>query len=290
MDGGRDALIPGLLILSLFVLAIVAILIYRKLVGKRVKGYLAIAEYWIYGTTDALPPTEKLMDRMISTNPHNRKGRPSIGAREGMLFTDIRLHMGLGLRSKNPATFRPDLLDEAVVPTPEILTRLSQCQSVITVRYASEAILKDLRHLQFLPHYADAVGELTKGSVVLDRISQEIWTAEDFSARLAANNNAERPDFHIRLDWVRNEEGNRIVTRGLRKLGRREWRTELLPEDYEVLATALMIRATSSLMRDAEPSFPISIEEYGDTFLIEPAEVEDGFTSVKIYRQLSNVN
>lgn len=281
-------MIPGLVILSLFVLAIVALLIFRKVVGKRVKGYLAIAEYWVYGNVTTLPALEPLMDRMISSNPHNRRGRPAIGAREGMLFTDIRLHMGLGLRSKNPSSFRPDLAEEAVIPTPEILTRLSQTQTVITVRYASEAIVKDFRHLQFLPHYADAVASLTGGTVIFDRISQEIWTAEEFHAKLESNNNAERPDFHIRTEWIRTEEGARIVTRGLRKLGMSEWRTDFLPEDYEVLAMALMIRATSMLVRDPNPSFPISLEEYGDTFMIAPDGESDGYTKVMIQRQVAS--
>jgi hypothetical protein len=277
----------GWLILAFFALAFIGLLAWRQLVGNRKPDYLAFCEYWIYVTEPQLPPQEKLMDRMISSNPHNRRGKPSIGAREGMLFTDIRTHIAVVRRDKNPHVFRPDLLHEDVEPTPEILALLPKSQGFIKVRYSSEAILRDNRHLQFIPHFADTVGEQAGGLVVFDPVMEMMWTYPDFHAMLAANNNTERPDFHLRVLWKREEDSCFAITRGLRKVGVAEWRVGPVECDEEVLVVGLLIRAAQRFMRNLEDSGPYEFEEYGHTFILTLTEnLHDGMRPVTLHRRM----
>ena len=273
-----------------FFVAFVSVLVWRKLVGKRVPGYLALCEYWVYSQGDKLPEQTEIMERMISSNPHNRPGRPCIGAREGMLFTDIRLHIALALRSKNPLVFRPDIFAEDLVPSEQALSRLPSAKSLIKVRYLSEAILTDTRHLQFLPHLADTVSDLAVGTLVYDVVCEQIYSAEDFKSLLESNNNAERPDIHVRAVWKRDEMDNSgyAETKGLRKVGLKEMKTDTVQSDQEILVVGLLLRAAHELMRKPAHEGGFEYEEYGDTFVLEPREEKGEHTLVSIKRRRGN--
>ncbi len=270
-----------------FVAAFAVVLGWRKLVGKRVPGYLAVCEYWIYTKQEQLPKQELLMDRMISANPHNRKGRPSIGAREGLLFSDIRLHIAVAKRARNPLVFRPDLFLDTAVPSKEVLERLAEANSLIKVRYVSEAKLKDTRHLQFMPHLADTMTDLAEGLIVYDVVCEQIYTSEDFTALLEKNNNAERPDMHVRVLWhIDDAEGFGFAsTKGLRKVGHSELRTDPVEADQEVLISGLLHRAAHQIMRKPEEEGPMEFEEFGDTFILERTEYKGEYTQVAIKRR-----
>jgi hypothetical protein len=270
-----------------FVAAFVGVLLYRKLVGKRVPGYLALCEYWVYTRQENLPKQEAIMDRMISANPHNRPGRPSIGAREGLLFTDIRLHIALAKRARNPLVFRPDLFLEDAVPSKEALQLLSEAQSLIKVRYMSEAVLKDTRHLQFLPHLADTMTDLAEGLIVYDVVCEQLYTAHDFKALLEKNNNTERPDIHVRVLWhVDQADGSGYaVTKGLRKVGLAELKTDPVQADQEVLVTGLLHRAAHSLIREPGTDQALEFDEFGDTFILERVPARGEHTRVSIKRR-----
>ncbi len=265
-------------------LALAGLIVWRIFMGKREPGYLAICEYWVYVDKTRLPDQTALMERMISSNPHNRPGRPSIGAREGMLFTDIRLHLAVALKEKNHTVFRPDLFELGVEPTAESLAGLSRANALAKVRYASEARLGDTRHLQFLPHMADSLSDLMGGLVVFDHVMERMWTADDFREILVKNNNAERPDFHIRVDWVVEADACYARTFGMRKLGWSELRTVDQERDHEVLVTGLMLRLTQQIFRKPEERGPFEFEDFGDSFIIELGEEEDGFQRVHIKR------
>ncbi|MBX3114670.1 MAG: hypothetical protein KF836_08905 [Fimbriimonadaceae bacterium] len=258
---------------------------WRVLVGRREPGYLALTEYWVYTTEKKLPDQTKLMDRMISSNPHNKPGRPSIGAREGMLFTDVRLHLAVALKEKNALVFRPDLFEEDVEPTAEILERLANCDALVKVRYASEAVLKDNRHLQFLPHMTEAISEMMNGQVVFDHIGEKMWTAEDFRSMLQQTNNTERPEFHVRVQWKQDEDSCYARTYGLRKVGLAELKSDPQESDREVLITGLMMRLAFQLVRKPDEQGPFEFDEFGDLFILELGELEDGIRKVAIRRR-----
>ncbi len=266
-------------------LGIAAMLAWRFLVGRRVPGYFAITEYWVYTDQTDLPPQEKIMDRMISANPHKKPGFAPIGAREGMLFSDIRLHLGLAKREKNPHIFRPDLFQDNCVPSPEVLALLPQCQSMVKLRYASETPLKDTRHLQFMPHLADTVSDLLQGKVVYDRIAEKIWSAEEFRDILDKNPNVERPDSHVRVVWTENEHGCFAETLGLRKVGLAELKTDPQEKDNEVLVTGLMIRLAFHLVRTPEDQGPFEFEEFGDVFILTLGDIADAVQTVHLTRR-----
>lgn len=276
----------GWLIAGLLAGAFAAVLILRLIAGRREPGFLAHAEYWVYVAEPQVPKTEDLMTRMVSDNPHNRPGRACITNREGMLFTDIRLHVAAALRSKNPHAFRPDLFDDVELSA-EVLSRLADSQGVVKARYLSRAPLKDTRHLQFLPHMADAISDLCGGLAVLDTVSDEVFLAEDFKQKLSQNGNAERPDLHVRVVWRKTEEGWRAMTRGLSKVGLSEWQTDPLEADQEVLATGLLLRAAFQVLRRPEDALgPFEYEEYGDSFILTPAlKTTGGLRTVEILRR-----
>ena len=274
-------------VLTGIVAALAYVLLWRKVVGKRNPAYLAHCEYWVYTPQESLPKQEVMMDRMISANPHNRPGRPCIGAREGLLFSDIRLHIALARRNRNPLVFRPDLFQEHTEPDAETLSRLSKAKSLIKVRYLSNVELKDTRHLQFLPHLADAVSELTDGLLVYDVVCEQIHTAEEFRDELAANGNAERPEMHVRVLWHVDDDGETgyATTQGMRKLGLPELKTDPVAPDQQVLVTGLLHRTAHQVFRSPKIEEPIEYEEFGDTFIIELIAEKGLDTRVTIKRR-----
>jgi hypothetical protein len=119
--------------------------IFMVLRSKRLAGkYLATAEYWVYLPSEKLPKQEDVMSLVLG-------GNSPIGPAEGLLLSDIRLHIALVLRSKNPHVFRPDLFDDHIEPTAELLKRMGESKSLAKIRYLSEDRLKSDAHLQLLP-------------------------------------------------------------------------------------------------------------------------------------------
>ena len=275
----------GWLFLLALLAALTGLIVYRWAYGRKQPGYLAFTEYWVYGAGTQLPPQDKLMDRMISSNPHNRRGQPCIGAREGMLFTDIRLHMAVVLREKNATLFRPDLFAAEVAPTAEILKALPDAKALVKVRYASEAPLKDFRHLQFLPHLTDSVAEMMDGTVVFDTVAERLWLAAEFREMLAKNGQCERPEFHVRARWVNQDDECYARTHGMPKIGWPELRTDPQEQDNEVLVTGLLMRLAFHLFRRPEETGPWEFEEFGDTFIFELQPRQDELRVVSLKRR-----
>ena len=96
----------------------------------------------------------------------------SLPKNEALIFSDVRLHIALVLRSKNAHVFRPDLFEEHVEPTVELLEGLAGSKSFAKIRFISEEPLKDHRHLIFLAHAADAIADLAKGKVIYDVVAE----------------------------------------------------------------------------------------------------------------------
>lgn len=276
----------GYLILAAFALAIAGLVVWRMLIGRRQRGYLAHTEYWIYGSASRVPKTELIMTRMIRDNPHGSGGAP-ITVREGMLFSDIRLHIALVLKSKNAHVFRPDLFDGVNEVTPEILKRLAEAESFVKVRYLSHARLPDHRQLQFMPHLAESICELMSGTVIFDVTQEKLYLSEEFSAEIAATPQTERPEFHIRVLW-REEAlvGSWAETRGLRKIGYPELRTDAVDNDQQVLVTGLLDKLARRIFREGLPTETIQLKSYGDTFHVTLKGIVEGTCRVQIGREV----
>gem|GEM_PF-5880495 len=88
----------GYLVLVVLALATLGVLLWGR--RSRRPKFFARAEYWVYVPGTKLPKQDELMTRMVAENPLHRLGKPPIGAREGLLFSDIRLHLAMAIRSK----------------------------------------------------------------------------------------------------------------------------------------------------------------------------------------------
>ena len=206
----------------------------------RSKPYFAHAEYWVYLPGEELPAQEKIMDRMLMSNPHRAAGRFPITKNEALLFSDVRLHIALVLRARNAHVFRPDLFDEHVEPTSALLEGLSESASFVKLRFISEDPLNNQRHLLFLAHAADAVAELGNGNVIYDVVAEKLYTAAEFFSALDHFEDAANPDFQTQVVWSRNPSGGIAETRGLVKVGLPELETEPMNADQRVLVTAIL--------------------------------------------------
>lgn len=233
---------------------------------RRRPPYLAHAEYWVYLPTAEMPAQEQIMDRMLAGNPH--PGAP-IGKDEALLFSDVRLHIALVLRAKNPHVFRPDLFAEDLPVTPDTLAALSESESFVKVRYISEEPLPDKRHLQFLPHAADAVCALGGGLVVYDSVAERLFSPAELAQELSAHRDATRPSLHTRIVWKPRPQGGYAETRGLVKVGLREIASEEMDHDQRVLVKDILEDAIEALWD--QPSMPESLEvsAFEDRYLLE---------------------
>lgn len=252
--------------------------------GRKKQKYLAICEYWIYLPGDDMPEQDAIMTRMISGNPHAKQGRSPIGAREGLLFSDIRLHLSVVLRSKNPHVFRPDLFGESLEPTPEILEALSASKCLVRARYISEEPLEDHRHLQFMPHLADAIAALAEGNAIYDVTSQRLFLPEEFSEKLDAELNVEGPNLHLRSVWVQKDGAGHAETRGMLKKGIPELVTGDVDVDQQVLVKEVLQQAAENVWRQGSMSDQIEVSCFDDSFRLELQPARKGQAKLNILR------
>ncbi|MBS1721714.1 MAG: hypothetical protein JSS66_01775 [Armatimonadetes bacterium] len=275
----------GWAVFSGFVVVFCGVLVWRWMNGRRQASYAAVVEYWVYSNAERIPPTPALMDAIVSKNPHNRPDQPAITAREGILFSDVRLHIALARRDKNPSAFRPDLFEEHAEPDAATLAALADSTSIAKVRYASQVPLKDNRQLQFLTHLADGVARLLKARLVYDTVAERFWDPTALANELTRDNNAERPDLHLRTLWNVSSDGCRAETLGLRKVGRSELVTALQEPDQETLIVSVVSEAATRMFRNPGISLPLEVLSFGDTFIVEQNGQLDGKTLVRLTRR-----
>jgi hypothetical protein len=230
-------------------------------------------EYWIYLPGDKLPKQDAIMDRMLKANPH--PGMP-IGPNEAILFSDIRLHIALVSRSRNPHVFRPDLFAEDIDPTAEILSRLAESQSFAKVRFISEDALADKKHIQFLAHAADAISALAGGLVIYDTVAEHIMLAEDFRELLTKNRDATGPELQTRILWRRRGEGGHAETRGLAKIGLHEIVTEDMDADQQVLVKEVLGEVVESLWTGEKIPEKVDVAVFDDQYHVEVKDSRKG--------------
>ena len=233
------------------------------------KPYFAHAEYWVYLPGEEMPDQDKLLDRMMMSNPHRVDGKFPVTKNEALLFSDVRLHIALVLRSKNAHVFRPDLFEEHLEPTAELLEALSGSASFVKLRFISEDPLPDKRHLIFLSHAADAMAALGDGLAVYDVTAERLYTASDFSQAIDFFGDVSKADFQTQVVWSRNETGGIAETRGLVKIGLTELATEPMNTDQRVLVTAVLEEVIDQVW--SLPSLPSAVEVnyYDDPYRVE---------------------
>ncbi|HEY3782705.1 MAG TPA: hypothetical protein VGL56_16605 [Fimbriimonadaceae bacterium] len=219
-----------------------------------------------------MPEQDAIMRRMIGENPRSRPGKPAIGAKEGKIFSDIRLHMALVLRNKNPQLFRPDLFRDHLEISAEVLSALANSHSFVKARFISEEPLIGDRHLHFMAHLADSVASVGTGLCVYDLVAEEIMAADKFGDSLQVDADAARFDIHVRVIWEKSLDSGHAETKGLLKKGLPELVTEEAYPDQRVIINEVMLEGARALWNQAEIPPQVEVTAYGDIFrlLINP--------------------
>lgn len=263
---------------------VIGLVVGNILIRRRSKPkYLAVAEYWVYLAGEQMPPQDDLMTRMVRTNPYARGGRPPLGQQEALLFSDIRLHVALVLRSKNSSLFRRDFFADAEA-SPENLDRLEEAKSLVRIRYLSETPLRDKRHVQFVYHAADATAEMGDGRLIYDVVSERLLRPEDVQATLKESPEATRPELHLRTIWKSVPMNERVETLGLKKVGLHELSTDPINSDEKVLALQVIEEAAMKLWNQGSLPEELDVEAFDDTFRLRFTPSKKGPTSVRINR------
>ncbi len=253
--------------------------------GKRPIPYLAVVEYWVYIPGEKIPPQDLLTGRMLRSTPFKVDGQAACGPGEGLLFSDIRLHMGLVLKTKNPHLFRPDLFERHVEPTAQVLEALSEAQSLVKMRYLSPEILKDDRYLRFMPHLAESCAYFGKSKVIFDCVSERLVHLDDWRAEMTQQPDTANPDFHLRTVWVEEEEGGHATTRGLMKVGLPELKTHLAPSDHRVVIHDVLEQAAQQLWQTQKIPERLEVHAYDDDFEVVFEPQKKGPVMVRLMRR-----
>lgn len=254
---------------------------------KRKERYLSDTEYWVYIPTAELPNQEAMMDFVI--RGHAESGHSStIGPKEGILFSDIRLTIALVLRTKNPHVFRPDLIGEGVTPTKELLENLAGSEALIKIRYISEDPLEDNRHLRMLPNLVVAAGTLANATAVYDTQQEVLTTFPDFVDELKRNPDPARPDFHVRSLWKPLASGGQAESRGLAKVGLRDFATKGMNADEQVLVTNVVEEAARQVFATVRFPESVVVESFNDRFRVVFDQKVKGLVQATILRMHEN--
>ncbi|HJP83149.1 MAG TPA: hypothetical protein VJ835_06540 [Fimbriimonadaceae bacterium] len=247
---------------------------------RRKSKFLAVCEYWVYIPGEKLPKQDDIMSLVL-------QGNSPVGPQEGLLFSDIRLHIALILRSKNPHVFRPDLFDEHIEPTAELLEKMAESQAVVKIRYLSESPLKSDAHLQLLPYLAYAYCKLADGLAVFDVNAERLFTREELQSELR-DSNARRPELHLNTVWHREPEGGHVETRGMIKKGLAELVSADVHSDERLLVSGLIEEAAKRLWTAEQFQEQVEVESFSDLFRLILSVPKDGKSTVRILRVQSS--
>lgn len=256
---------------------------YFLLQRSKSSRFLAAAEYWVYLPGVQMPSQDAMLTRMVGKNPYSQRGRDPIGQSEGIILSDVRLHIALVLRSKNPHVFRPDLFDH-VEANAEQLQDLADAKSLVKLRYISEEPLTDKRHIQFLIHAADAMAEIGHSRLIYDAISEKLFTKSELEAELSRSVDATGSDLHVRPLWTEETGECRARTLGLRKIGVEELRTGPMEADEQVLITQVIGQAVEQIWSLSSIPESVEVDAFDDKFRLVFTKSKDGFADIRILR------
>lgn len=251
---------------------------------RRRPKYLATIEYWVYLPSEQMPLQNAVMERVTRGNPHQGLGGSPIGPAEALLFSDVRLHFALVLKSKNPHAFRPDLFAAHVEPTPADLRALAEAVAFAKVRFVSDEPLSHKRHVQIVTHAADAVAALGEGVLVYDVVTERLMSPSDFSQSLDNAPDALSPALHVRTVKEPGPSGASVETRGLQKIGIRELATATLELDEVMLAENVLMAAAEELWKVGESRPSVEVDAYLDRFRVELLPAKGERTPVRLLR------
>lgn len=264
-----------------YILALLGLIALYLLLGVRRRQAApkpAILEYWVYMPGFDAPRQDALMRQLLQNG--------SIGPAEGLLFSDIRLHMALIRRDKNAHLFMLDLLEEAVPLSEEQLDALAAAQALYKVRYVCEPPAKDDRHLRLLPHIALACAQLRGSSMIYDLYQRRVFSTEELAALLANGQDAARAEVHVKVRWTGPPEP-RAQSRGLSKKAMPELTTEPMEADEENLVMYVLYEGAKAAWANGTVPPATDVEYFGGMFEMRTIEKAKGHgaSNVRILRK-----
>ncbi|HLO98985.1 MAG TPA: hypothetical protein VK171_10355 [Fimbriimonas sp.] len=211
------------------------------------------AEYWVYCQAEKLPDQTQMMERVVGRTD-------KIGPAEGLLFSDIRLHVSLVTKAKNPHLFDPTTLDGALQESFEFVSDVLTQTAIIRVRFTSNEPMKDKRHLRLLPHLAFAYAGMTDAKWVYDKSQQKLYGDEEFGKFIETN--LENPWNQLRVDKT---VDGALKLYGVEKIGIAPFQTDRLDVDQFQLVEEVLRAFVEQCWR-ANKLDTTAIEAHGDTF------------------------
>ena len=246
--------------------------------------FFAHAEYWVYLPGTQLPGQQEILKRLVGNNPYAKRGRSPIGTAEGQLLTDVRLHIGLVLRGKNPHVFRPDLFDSHTNVTSDHLALLADSHSFAKLRFVSEKPMIDRRHLQFLTHASDAIADLGGGKLIFDQVLAKVLTKPELETLLSEKTDQTTADRHVDVVWESDAFGGHAETRGMIKIGLPEIVSASIRLDERFLGTEVIREAAYVMWETGHVPEPWKVHSFEDDFEIVPEGQRNGKLTVRIMR------
>jgi hypothetical protein len=241
---------------------------------SRVFVYPAHSEYWVYSKAAKLPDQTELMAQMVGNNPYIRRGQNPIGPTEGLMFSDVRFKLALVLRKKNPDFFIETFTEENGLP------EQSEANAIIKLQYTSQIALKHIAHLQFLLHLADAVQRMQGNGLIYDVVQDRAFVGDDLAVILKSHFDVTRNEFHVSL--IENEDHS-FVSKGLRKVGLKEFVTPPVPFD-EVQTIRVLLEGLIELIWNHRAYDVEHVAQHGDQFLFAFKE-KMTFVEIRIRRK-----
>ncbi len=245
------------------------------------KPYFAHAEYWVYSNNHEMPSTEKLMVRLVGSNPYVQQGQNPIGGAEGLVLSDIRLKIALLLKTRNQNLFDGRRVPASIADQHDFIREIGSFQSIVKLQYISTTKLKDKRHLQFLMHAADATAEICESGWILDKVTGVLRTKTEQTEILAKNFNVTKLEFHARLEA---NMDNSFSSFGLIKVGIADFDTHPVAADQVQLVREILERYMTLSWERGE-AFPDPIKAYDDEFFMLQKPTRHNRTIMRIVRK-----
>lgn len=270
----------SILIFLMFAAAVLGIfwfLARRK--TKSLRPPVTRVEFWVYSPTEQRPTDKQIMERLVSDNPHHKRGLPPIGAAEGLTFSDVRFHIGVVKRAKNAMLFHPEIVSELDAEIPSDLPQiLEDSVSVFIVRFVADGREKNLGYLQFCVYVADTIASVTNSKLIWDTESQTFIFPKELSAALDDNPDATRFELQVVTHWTETPFEGRAFTRGMAKAGIPDVEFAGSPLDQKVLAMFLVEESARRLWQ-ASSVEPVAFSGYGEEFEVDFSQARPGLPS-----------
>jgi len=136
-----------------------------------------------------------------------------------------------------------------------------------------------------MPHLAGAMADLLNSEAVYDLVSEQLFSKAEFDEVLKAHANLERPDVHIRTEWILSENDQvAFRTFGMPKIGILEHQTLPVPSDQKTLVEEVMMEAIGLAWLNSSWPEDLNLSVQGISFILKSSPNKDGQMLVQIQR------